>query len=418
MILNRSGKLVWMLSTVISLCVCLTSISAAAELRVFSNWREDHAQQLEEFLNSRFPNDTITIQFKQTSATTRDDILNGNYDLVFLPSAHAYAQDALTPLDPWIARDGLTEEDVKGSLSSIRKDGHIYDLPVFLSPKFVIYNKDLFDEHGVAYPSPEWTWSDLKDKARLLTETNDQGDPSVWGLISAYPGSAALWNDMVNQTGDTLFDATDDIFVETFNQWTDMVVGDGSVYDNSPQNKPRSAIGGSMWLFRQGKAALQLTDMSRTFDWAIRDPLARKIHWDIVPLPGLRSKPDFNPVAFVYTVGVTSDSSAPGAAWKVAKFIAGAETSGFLASLGGYFPASLSGEEFASWYEAAKSAMDYFPDGVRTIVDRPLFMPNAPVWPLLKQLVDLTPKMMDGDISRQNVLQVLKDKRNKLAETK
>lgn len=54
-------------------------------------------------------------------------------------------------------------------------DGGIYGLPGGAWFWLIIYNKKLLDEAGVPYPSSDWTWDDLLEKAQKLTTENRWG---------------------------------------------------------------------------------------------------------------------------------------------------------------------------------------------------------------------------------------------------
>ncbi len=49
-------------------------------------------------------------------------------------------------------------------------DGTIRHLPVALNPSLVLYNRASFDNAGLAYPEPDWTWEEFMSLAVQLTE--------------------------------------------------------------------------------------------------------------------------------------------------------------------------------------------------------------------------------------------------------
>ena len=59
----------------------------------------------------------------------------------------------------------------------------MYFLPKDYSTLAVYYNKLIFDEAGVAYPEPDWTWDDLLATSQALTQdTNGDGQTDIWGI--------------------------------------------------------------------------------------------------------------------------------------------------------------------------------------------------------------------------------------------
>lgn len=74
--------------------------------------------------------------------------------------------------------------------------GDLYGLPKDVGPWAFVYNKDLFDDAGVPYPSAtagEWTWDDMLEAAQKLTvDNNGDGKPEQYG-VGAYSLESAVW---------------------------------------------------------------------------------------------------------------------------------------------------------------------------------------------------------------------------------
>ena len=49
-------------------------------------------------------------------------------------------------------------------------NGKIVGVPALVDNLAIVYNKALFDQAGLAYPSPDWTWSDFEAAAEALTD--------------------------------------------------------------------------------------------------------------------------------------------------------------------------------------------------------------------------------------------------------
>lgn len=49
-------------------------------------------------------------------------------------------------------------------------NGRVYGLPWIGQPVIVYYNKDLFDQKGIPYPTDDWTWEDFRELAKQLTD--------------------------------------------------------------------------------------------------------------------------------------------------------------------------------------------------------------------------------------------------------
>ena len=80
-----------------------------------------------------------------------------------------------------------------------------YTYPCNVFHTFIIYNKDLFDEAGVSYPSTDLTWEEYIDKAQKLTRYSDgeKNIPEVFGAGDAKP-QILIWEkggSMLNADG-------------------------------------------------------------------------------------------------------------------------------------------------------------------------------------------------------------------------
>ena len=99
----------------------------------------------------------------------------------------------ILPLDDYV--DAATVEKIWGTTQTIyRYDGtnvgagSLYALPKDLSCFAFAYNKDLFDEAGLAYPDPEkpYTYDEFIEVCKALTKDKDgDGETDQWGVANA-----------------------------------------------------------------------------------------------------------------------------------------------------------------------------------------------------------------------------------------
>lgn len=57
-------------------------------------------------------------------------------------------------------------------------DGKVHGLRITANNLGLYYNKEMFDEHGLEYPTEDWTWEDLREAAKILTDEEN----SIFGL--------------------------------------------------------------------------------------------------------------------------------------------------------------------------------------------------------------------------------------------
>jgi len=91
------------------------------------------------------------------------------------------------PLDKWIESDPSFSMDAiyKEVLDEGNWDNKQWSLPESFSTTCLWYNKNLFDEAGLAYPTADWTQEDLVANAKKLTrDINGDGVPDYWGFFT------------------------------------------------------------------------------------------------------------------------------------------------------------------------------------------------------------------------------------------
>jgi multiple sugar transport system substrate-binding protein len=85
----------------------------------------------------------------------------------------------------------LLENSTDGSLDDISPNlltrmespqtGELNWFPTDWNNILIYYNKDMFDEAGVAYPEDGWTWDEFLETAKALTVTDESGNTSQFG---------------------------------------------------------------------------------------------------------------------------------------------------------------------------------------------------------------------------------------------
>ena len=83
-----------------------------------------------------------------------------------------YNAGVLTPLNEIAANAGY---DIKATFGDYvpEFDGDVYGLPAFSDIWITLYNKKIFDDAGVPYPTAEgWTWEKYIETAKQLTDTS------------------------------------------------------------------------------------------------------------------------------------------------------------------------------------------------------------------------------------------------------
>lgn len=139
-----------------------------------------------------------------------------------------YAQrGAAKDLTDWIAKD-LKADEYYGLDFNKDADGRYWGVPQGIQVGVLFYNKELFDKAGVAYPTDEWTWEDLKASAAKLTVDASGKTAEDSGFDAA----------SVNQFGLTFFSITEGWFsvMKSYGGGALDEKAENSII-NSPENK-------------------------------------------------------------------------------------------------------------------------------------------------------------------------------------
>ncbi len=129
-------------------------------------------------------------------------------DIFWMHSNEIYryaSNDMLLNLNDLIKKSDKVEmEKFPEGLTSIYNfEGNQYAIPKDYDTIGLWYNKKMFDEAGVAYPSNQWTWDDLYEAAKKLTKP----DGSQYGILTPLHNQEGYYN-FVYQNGGTII--TDD----------------------------------------------------------------------------------------------------------------------------------------------------------------------------------------------------------------
>jgi len=90
---------------------------------------------------------------------------------------------ALHPLTSYVEASNLDLSDFHDiAIDALTVDGELWALPQDLSPRNLLYyNKAMFDEAGISYPTADWTLEDLVDAAKKLTK-GSRPRVQQWGI--------------------------------------------------------------------------------------------------------------------------------------------------------------------------------------------------------------------------------------------
>jgi multiple sugar transport system substrate-binding protein len=159
--------------------------------------------------------------------------------------------------------------------------GSLYAVPKDFDTIALYYNKALFDKAGVAYPTADWTWDDLRAAAKKLTITSN-GKVTQAGF-AAIPSFQEVYFDLIAQNGgnplspDGLKSNLADPAVCDALQFLYSIQKDGSSLSAAEMQSNQWEVGN---LFGAGKIAMDFGGSWRVLPFSQASPTI-----DVAPLP-------------------------------------------------------------------------------------------------------------------------------------
>ena len=140
-----------------------------------SGGNEVTLQKMYEAFHAEYPNITVNIEtigyddyFTQMQTRVAGGTAPDCYELN-IENFAAYANKGQLAEITGVDVSGLNET----ALGAFNMNGKQYGLPESFSNVVLIYNKDLFDQAGVAYPTDSWTQDDLQNAAEKIRALGD-----------------------------------------------------------------------------------------------------------------------------------------------------------------------------------------------------------------------------------------------------
>jgi len=115
------------------------------------------------------------------------------------PNIVKYASNGiLLPIDDKVKEDNMDLSLYPESLVKLYTvDDKLYGIPKDWDLTALWYNKKLFDEKGVEYPNENWTWNDMVEAARKLTDK----EKGVYGIAARPDTQEGLYNSIPQSGG-------------------------------------------------------------------------------------------------------------------------------------------------------------------------------------------------------------------------
>jgi multiple sugar transport system substrate-binding protein len=200
------------------------------------------------------------------------------------------------------------------ALEAFQYEGKQFGIPNSFSNVVLVYNKDLFDKAGAAYPTDDWTWTEMLEAAKKISSLS--GD--TYGLYR--PVSFHEFYKGVKQNGGSLLSEDGGKFTVNLPQNVETLdIMSGWVTDSNVMPSDAQMGGMGDWdLFKSGRLGMIITGI-----WAFSDFTDNcDFAWDVAVEPGNTAKAThFFSNAYV----VNKETANPEAAAALAAFLAGSK---------------------------------------------------------------------------------------------
>ena len=256
-------------------------------------------------------------------------------DVVWMGIGWNQFSDALLPLDELVAQDPELDPSMyfPGLWDACKWKNRLLALPSSGQVGVIYYNKDLCDEAGLDYPTPDWTWDDMVRMAKALTRDFD-GDGVIdqYGLQlgQIYVVPFMLYDGQIADPEWRTARVHTPLTKALLQRYQDLMY-----IDRVMPTPVASAELGMLPMFEAGRVAMHAAS-----GYAIESFRKVQFDWDVITLPWFEFEGKRHRATGLWQeeFAVLWDTDAPDEAWKFARFCAGKEMIHWAATNGHIVP--------------------------------------------------------------------------------
>lgn len=216
----------------------------------------------------------------------------------------------LEPLDSYIEGEGADyKENFYDTLWNYNSyDGSTYGIPIGFTTHALFFNKDIFKEAGIAEPTNDWTWDDVKKAAKTITEKCDGKKGFSFQMKpDPYDYEMYLWSNgtaYVNEDGELDGNLNSDEAKEVFAMFQEMEKDEYAVATEKSGTDE----------FRSGNTAMYVYG-----SWSINTLKEDKVNFGVVNIPSFGKQPSVS-ILSSSGISMSKESKNKEAAWEFIKF--------------------------------------------------------------------------------------------------
>lgn len=294
--------------------------------------------------------------------------------------------------------DQLNEEAFK----AYQFDGKQFGMVESFSNVVTFYNKDMFDEAGIEYPTADWKWADELEAAKQLTNEGN----SVWGTYA--PLTMNEFFKVAAQNNGSIFDENGKPTINSAENLETLKYMVDNVRKHKVSPSPADMSGqASEDLFKNGQLAILHTGI-----WMFGQFEDVPFEWDIQLEAGNTQKAHH---FFANGLAVSNDSEEKEAAYKFAAFMSASEKAAQIRVDSSWELPAITNEEILKPYLEEPSPANR--EVVFEALDTLVLPPAVNDWSRISDITDIEfQKVLNGDITPEEALENLESEYIKIVE--
>ena len=234
-------------------------------------------------------------------------------DVMYMWNYPAY-YEGLETLDSYIEKEGKEyKENFQDALWNYNSiEGKVYGIPVGFTTHALYYNKDIFAKAGIEEPTNDWTWENLQEAAKVISEKTEAKGFSFQMKPDPYDFEMYLWSNggaYCDKDGKLAEHLNSEKSKEVFEMFQTMEK-DGYAITTEKNGTDE---------FRAGQVAMYVYG-----SWAINTLNEDGLNYGIVNIPSFKGQPSVS-ILSSSGVSMSKDSKNKEAAWEFIKFWTGEE---------------------------------------------------------------------------------------------
>lgn len=253
-------------------------------------------------------------------------------DVITIKSMPIYTslveKNQLLPLNEMVTASGLDMAPYRGADEGIKIDDKLYGLPFRNDYYLLYYNKTIFDNAGIEYPSNDMTWDEYRELAKKLT--TGEGNDKVYGAyLHTWPGSLYRWGMDAEHSMDS---GNYDFLKETYDLFLAMQNEDKSIMDYGTLKTGNIHYSGPFY-----KEQVAMETMGTWFANLIintKNKGETSVNWGAVKAPHFEGQDPNVAVSNPTPIAINKNAAHPEEAWKFVQFMCAETGADILASLG------------------------------------------------------------------------------------